>query len=140
VHGSTLEPIELFAAAHAFFPHDSVRMREFRERVAPLIGAGSRLRMQFSLEDVGGSAGEGDYRVILCNGLLGGPMLHEAGELKGAVAALAARLAPGGILLAADRFHAGWRLKVPREELVDLLRASGLQPLQVPEGIAGEKR
>jgi chemotaxis methyl-accepting protein methylase len=139
VHGSTLEHVELFAAAHGFFPHDPGRMREFRERVAPLLGSGSPLRIRFGLEDVGGSAAQGGYQVILCNGLLGGPMLHEAGELRGAVAALAARLAPGGVLLAADRFHAGWRLKVPSEGLVALMRASGLQPLQVPEGIAGQK-
>jgi hypothetical protein len=51
------------------------------------------------------------------------------------VGALAARLAPGGVLLAADRFHAGWRLRVPAAALSALMREHGLAPLEVPEGI-----
>ena len=139
VHGSTLEPIELFAAAHAFFPHDPDRARDYRGRVAPLLEKADAVGMEFYLDEVGTvRKGEG-YHLILCNGLLGGPLLHEPGELSRAVGALASRLLPGGVLLAADRFHAGWRLRVPAEKLRALMRAHGLVPLEVPEGVAGRR-
>jgi hypothetical protein len=139
VHGSTLEHFELFAAAHAWFPHDLERSREYRGRIAPLFAEGSPVRLEFYLDEVGELTRETRYQVILCNGLLGGPLLHEVEELERAVAALAARLEPGGVLLAADRFHAGWRLKVPAEKLRALMRAQGLVTVEVPEGVAGEK-
>jgi chemotaxis methyl-accepting protein methylase len=145
VHGSTLEPIELFAAAHLFFPHDPDREREYRARVAPLLkasgsgkaaqGTAEAAAMEFYLDEVGSEASRESYQLILCNGLLGGPLLHEPGALSRAVGALAARLAPGGVLLAADRFHAGWRLRVPAAALSALMREHGLAPLQVPEGV-----
>jgi SAM-dependent methyltransferase len=138
VHGSTLEPIELFAGAHAFFPHDLDRARDYRGRVAPLMAQNDAPAMEFYLDEVG-SAGGKRYHVILCNGLLGGPLLHEPEELACSVAALAFRLLPGGVLLAADRFHAGWRLRVPAEKLRHLMRKQGLEPLEVPEGVAGRK-
>jgi SAM-dependent methyltransferase len=142
VHGSTLEPIELFAGAHAFFPHDPDRERDYRGRVAPLMARSDAPAMEFYLDEVGSAAGGERYHVILCNGLLGGPLLHEPGELARSVAALASRLLPGGVLLAADRFHAGWRLRVPAERLRHLMREQGLEPLEpleVPEGVAGRK-
>ena len=40
-------------------------------------------------------------------------------------------------LEAADRFHAGWRQRVPASALDALLRAHGLVPLTVPEGVGG---
>lgn len=139
VHGSTLEPIELFAAAQLFFPHDLDREREYRARVAPLLMKRDPMPMEFYLDEVGAVQRKDQYHLILCNGLLGGPMMHEAGELSGAIKALASRLAPGGVLLAADRFHAGWRLRVPAEKLSAMMQEHGLTPLQVPEGIAGQK-
>ena len=139
VHGSTLEPIELFAAAHAYFPHDPDRTRDYRGRVAPLLGKGDAADMEFYLDEVGTDTGRKDYGLILCNGLLGGPLLHEPEELARAIGGLASRLAPGGMLLAADRFHAGWRLRVPAGQLRALMQAHGLEPLEVPEGIGGIK-
>jgi len=139
VHGSTLEPIELFAGAHAFFPHDPDRARDYRRRVAPLVTGSNAVAMEFYLDEVGEVRRESDYHLILCNGLLGGPLLHGPAELAGAIGALAARLLPGGVLLAADRFHAGWRLRVPAEKLRALMRAHGLVPLELPEGVGARK-
>ncbi|MBJ6798780.1 chemotaxis protein CheR [Geomonas propionica] len=139
VHGSTLEPIELFAAAHLHFPHDRERQREYRDRVRPLFDGTPRPALQFYLDRVDAAPQGEPYHLVLCNGLLGGPLLHEPAHLAAAFAGLAARLAPGGLLLAADRFHAGWRLRVPRAALVDELRRHGLTPIEVPEGIAGRK-
>ncbi len=140
VHGSTLEEIELYAAAHLYFPHDPQREREYRARTAPLLGAADAPRFEFYLDRVGSAPEREPYHLVLCNGLLGGPLLHDDAELDAAFAGLAARLLPGGVLLAADRFHAGWRLRVPAERLCALMEKHGLIPFQVPEGIAGIKR
>jgi SAM-dependent methyltransferase len=137
VHGSTLEPIELFAAAHAFFPHDGRREHGYRARVAPLFG--KSLELEFYLDEVGSETERERYDLVLCNGLLGGPMLNEPEESAAAVRALASRLAPGGVLLAADRFHAGWRQRVPESSLRAMLRENGLAPLEVSQGVAGSK-
>jgi len=139
VHGSTLEPIELFAAAHAYFPHDPERAAEYRSRVTPLLTGRDAVAMEFYLDEVGAIGGEGNYQLILCNGLLGGPLLHEPAELERAISALASRLAPGGVLLAADRFHAGWHLRVPATKLRSLMWAHGLSPLEIGEGVGGRK-
>ncbi|UFS72242.1 chemotaxis protein CheR [Geomonas sp. RF6] len=136
VHGSTFEPIELFAAAHAFFPHDPQRQSGYRERIAPLLGG--EMEVLFYLDDVG-SEGEGDYDLILCNGLLGGPMLSERKEVAHVLAKLAGRLAKGGVLLAADRFHAGWKKRLPNDGLMELMTGCGLEPLPVPEGVGGRR-
>lgn len=138
LHGSTLEEIELFAAAHLYFPHAPERQRQYRARVAPLLSAEGPT-LEFYLDRVDAAPQREPYDLVLCNGLLGGPLLHEPVHLRAAFAGLAARLAPGGLFLAADRFHAGWRLRVPRKMLVAQMQAHGLTPLDVPEGIAGVK-
>ena len=143
VHGSTIETVELFAAAHAFFPHDRQRQENYRARVAPLISGPDRVAMEFQLDDVMDGPGcDGKverYDLVLCNGLLGGPLLHEPRDLAAALRALASRLAPGGVLLAADRFHAGWRLRTPAAAFRALMGEHGLTPLDVPEGVGGMK-
>ncbi|MBU5638402.1 chemotaxis protein CheR [Geomonas sp. Red69] len=139
VHGSTLEPIELFAAAHMYFPHAAEREREYRGRVGSLLCHPAAPALEFYLDRVDAPLQRAPYDLVLCNGLLGGPLLHDPVELAAAFAGLAARLAPGGLLVAADRFHAGWRQRVPNEELVDRMRACRLTPLEIPEGIAGIK-
>lgn len=140
VTGTTLEPLELFAAAHAFFPHNQNRQDAFRRRVEALCAAGMMAQLRFGLENLTCSeAGAEEYDVILCNGLLGGPFLAEPGKTAAVIRRLAGRLAPGGILLAADRFHGGWRRKMSREMLGEMVRQSGLTPLCPEEGIAGVK-
>jgi len=139
VHGSTLEPIELFAGAHLFFPHDQERERAYRGRVAPLFVRPDAARPEFYLDRVGSAASREPYHLVICNGLLGGPLMHDPDRLAAAFKGLASRLVPGGLLLAADRFHAGWRLRVPVETLYTLMRANGLTPAEVPEGIGGVK-
>lgn len=140
VHGSTLEPIELFAGAHMYFPHAPEREREYRNRAGALLAPGANApALEFYLDRVGAPPQRAPYDLVLCNGLLAGPLLHAPDELASAFAGLTARLAPGGLLLAADRFHAGWRQRVPEEDLITLMRAQGLTPVEVPEGIAGKK-
>jgi trans-aconitate methyltransferase len=49
------------------------------------------------------------YDVIVCNGLIGGPMLYRDAELARFSKRLRELLAPGGIISIADRFHGGHR-------------------------------
>ncbi len=140
VHGSTLEPVELFAAAHGYFPHDPARQAGYRQQLEPLIAKGVTGRQVFFLEDLSkpepGGAG---YDIILCNGLLGGPLLHDRRELTIAVKGLARRLNRGGILLVADHFHGGWKELVPNAMLEEVLIQAGLSKVAMAEGVAGEK-
>jgi chemotaxis methyl-accepting protein methylase len=142
VRGTTLEPLELFAAAHAYFPHDKTRQASFRQRLAPLFAGGTAPEIGFSREDLTTTAppGEEGYDVILCNGLLGGPFIHDRGELLAIAGRLAGRLRTGGILLAANHFHGGWNKEVSNEALRGILARCGLGTAPVAEGVAGVKR
>jgi chemotaxis methyl-accepting protein methylase len=141
VHGSTLEPVELFAAAHGYFPHDAGRQTAYRQRVRSLVAAGASGRLCFRQEDLGrGESGAvGGYDLILCNGLLGGPALHEEEKIARVVKILTGRLRQAGVLQAADRFHDGWKKSVSGKLLGDVFAASGLEQLSVEEGVAGVK-
>jgi chemotaxis methyl-accepting protein methylase len=142
VHGATIEPLELFAAAHGWFPHDPARQAAFRRRIGRLFADARADHIVFSREDLtenGNYEGEG-YDVILCNGLLGGPLLNGREELEGVIGRLYARLRPGGILLTADRFHQGWKRGVPDDLLREMLAGCGLKVLAAGEGIGGVKR
>jgi len=139
VHGSTLEPVELFAAAHCYFPHDAEREREYRRRISPLIVRGITGRLRFVQEDVRQRIA-GSYDVILCNGLLGGPAVHERDGLKETVQALSGRLRLGGILLVANRFHDGWKKRSPKCLLAETMEENGLKALSLADGVVGVKK
>lgn len=141
VHGVTVEPLELFAAAHGWFPHDPARQTEFRRRFDRIISRASGGTIGFFREDLTGnerSAGE-EYDIILCNGLLGGPLLHDRETMKMAVGSLCARLRPSGILLAADCFHGGWKRAMPEDVIRETLAGCGLQLRAAGKGVAGAK-
>lgn len=138
ITGLTLGALELFAAAHAFFPHDRERQHAYRERIAPLMASGIAERMLLRQADLRAAEDVGEeYSAILCNGLLGGPMLHGRESVGMVVEGLVASLEPGGILMAADRFHAGWRKLFPREQLAELFVRCGLRLVDGGEGVAG---
>jgi len=140
VAGSTLEPLELAAAAHGWFPQDKARAFTFREQVRRLLANGGGSMVRFCQEDLCNPwQDHNSYDVIICNGLLGGPLLHGKEMLAGVIALLAQRLKPGGILLAADCFHEGWKQQTPPATLVELLTASGLQSVKAGEGIGAVK-
>jgi chemotaxis methyl-accepting protein methylase len=140
VDGWTIDPLEVWAAAHAAFPHDPRRQAGFRKWVAPVFARGGQRHIVFRAVDLLAGAGSGEgFDLILCNGLLGGPIIHHREELKRVAENLARLLRPGGLLLAADRFHGGWKKQVPRESLGDLLKGCGLAVREAGEGIAGLK-
>jgi SAM-dependent methyltransferase len=140
VHGSTIEPLELFAAAHNYFPHNQRKEQAYRGITAPLFTRGRCDRILFYQEDITRPAlksGEG-YDLILCNGLLGGPFVHTPRNLATTAAALAGKLNPGGVLLAADSFHSGWKKIVPPSMLRGILRECGLRVDDIAEGLVAE--
>jgi SAM-dependent methyltransferase len=147
VEGWTLEPLEVWAATHRCFPHDRTREARFRDTTAAIFQQGYGRCLSFCCRDiltpvVAEKEIAGDARrfdLILCNGLLGGPIIHEKSDLERAVAHLASLLSPGGILLAADSFHAGWKLKCPQSVLRASFETAGLLPVEVGEGIGGIK-
>jgi len=68
IHGSTLEPLELVAAAHGSFPHDPLRAAAFQDRVQPLLAGGAGGVIHFFCEDICNPvASTLRYDVILCN-------------------------------------------------------------------------
>ncbi|MBI5484575.1 MAG: hypothetical protein HY888_08960 [Deltaproteobacteria bacterium] len=79
------------------------------------------------------------FDLILCNGLLGGPIINEPAKLEQVVSNLAGLLAPGGLLLAADSFHGGWKSNLRDTGLKALFVRMGLKDIDVGEGIGGLK-
>jgi hypothetical protein len=78
---------------------------------------------------------EKSYDAIICNGLLGGPLLHRKEPLVRVIGLLAQKVRPGGILLAADCFHQGWKQLMPPALINEMLTASGLQTVYTGEGL-----
>lgn len=138
VEGWTLEPLEVWSAAHARFPHDPARERRFRAAVASLFAGGGRPNMRFRARDLEVSqAREGGFDLVVCNGLLGGPLVNQPSRIAAIVRNLALLLRPRGLLLAADHFHGGWKKSIPDEAIGELFRSWGLEVFSVGEGIGG---
>jgi len=137
IHGSSLEPLEIFTAAHGSFPHDPERQKRFRTFVEPHFASHAVDNMLFFRDDIM-TEDEKAYDIILCNGLLGGPFLHGPEMMERSVAALAKRLKPGGIILATDRFHGGWKKENPPTRIVEFMRRVGLAVHHGEYGIAAE--
>jgi len=140
IRGSSLDLLELFASAHAVFPHDPCREQEYRSRIRPVVEAGFADQMSFVPEDLAVPCGSPErYDLILCNGLLGGPLLHEPERMERVMEGLVRRLRPGGVILAADRFHEGWLKMTSKGAREALLARCGVRILESGEGIGGVK-
>ncbi len=150
IEGWTLEPLEVWAASHLRFPHDRQREALFRRETAWLFESGYQACIRFKSADLTKNLGlplwqrgiEGDFTrfdLILCNGLLGGPIINEPAKLEQVVSNLAGLLAPGGLLLAADSFHGGWKSSCRDAGLKELFLRIGLKGVDVGEGIGGLK-
>ena len=144
VEGWSLDPLEIWAAAHASFPHDPSRQHDFRASVVALFNAGAQLGMVFramDLEEIhtcnAAPIGKTGFDLIICNGLLGGPIINTPFRLRNIVRNLSALLRPHGLLLAADHFHGGWKKIIPGEALGELFRSCGLRVIAAGEGLGG---
>lgn len=149
IDGWTLEPLEVWAATHNCLPHDPKREEVLKYATSSLLQRGYGRSISFSCRDVmapdltarfAREEGKTDlFDLIICNGLLGGPIIHAEEPLDRAVTNLARLLAPGGILLAADNFHGGWKQKCPQWKLRALFETGGLKHVEISEGIGGLK-
>jgi len=140
IEGWTIEPLEVWTAQNQLLPHDPERERIYQHRVQPLLEQGCGERISFRAVDLlEGSINSERFDLILCNGLLGGPIIHQPHQLRQVIALLARRLLSGGVLVVADRFHNGWKKQVPQNVIVGLLHDAGLEVEQAGEGLAGVK-
>ena len=145
IDGWTLEPLEVWSATHRRFPYDRNREGLLKAATSNLVKQGYGARINFRCRDIVrlSSPEKADnrrgYDLILCNGLLGGPIIHGIGQLDRVVGNLSQLLAPGGILLAADSFHGGWKQKYPQAGLRASFEASLLKTFEAGEGIGGLK-
>ena len=150
IEGWTLEPLEVWSAAHQRFPYDQQREATFRMETSRLFDSGYQNSISFRCADLaelpqsllcqGGIEGNfGQFDLILCNGLLGGPIINATEHLERVVSNLASILAPGGILLAADSFHGGWKSKCRNVDLQALFTQKGLKSVDAGEGVGGLK-
>jgi len=141
VEGWTIDPLEVWAAAHCAFPHDPPRQEAFRRWSAPVFASGAERSLVFRQVDLLAMPRDRQrFDLILCNGLLGGPIINKREEIRRIVDDLAALLMPGGVVLAADSFHGGWKQKCPHREVQALFASAGLVPFEAGEGIGGLKR
>ena len=143
IEGWTVEPLEVWAAANLRLPNNKHREELLRTTTIALLQHGYGNCVNFSCRDLLASnrLTEGTilFDLILCNGLLGGPIIHEKEQLDLAVQNLVHVLAPGGILLAADNFHGGWKQQCPQSDLRALLGKYGLKYVDTTDGIGGLK-
>jgi len=140
IEGWTLEPLEVWAAEQQSLPHDPERGKSYQQRVQPLLKQGWGNRVSFKAVDLLGEVTSSKaFDLILCNGLLGGPIINQQAELRQVAALLVGLLAPGGVFMIANRFHEGWKRRMPEELLGKLLNEAGLQAHQAGEGLAGIK-
>lgn len=141
IEGWTLDPLEIYAATGQCLPHDLPRQQSYRQQVAPLREAGWASRISFTAVDLLAPyplpLAPDSCDLILCNGLLGGPIIHQPKQLSAVITGLSGLLKPGGCLAAADRFHEGWKKQTPKELLEGLFETSGLCVVNAGEGIAG---
>jgi len=138
--GWTIEPLEVWAAAHCRFPHDKRREIRFREELSGFSLREDYSHIRFCCIDVTSPPPAERFELILCNGLLGGPIIHHRKEVERVVANLATLLEPGGVLLAADKFHGGWKQNCPQSELQAVFEYLGLERIDAGEGVGGLKR
>jgi len=139
IEGWTIEPMEIWAAGHCSLPHDRGREAIFREKTCGLFEQGFHTRIRFRSVDLLAPPQTEQFDLILCNGLLGGPIINSAEKMGRVAANLAHLLAPGGILLAANHFHGGWQQKCPQENLRELFEENGLKTFVAGEGIGAQK-
>jgi 2-polyprenyl-3-methyl-5-hydroxy-6-metoxy-1,4-benzoquinol methylase len=76
------------------------------------------------------------YDAVVCNGLIGGPLLNDKAMVREVIRGLAERVNRGGMFLAADRFHAGWRKSVPIGLIRAEVESAGFSIVDVGEGVA----
>jgi len=141
LEGWTLEPLEVWAAQTQCLPHDQQREKSYQQRVQPLLEQGWGDRISFrALDLLAEQVESASFGLILCNGLLGGPIINQYSQLQQVLKQLAGFLTQGGVLLVADHFHAGWKKQLPEAVLATLMEEAGLSIQQAGAGLVGVRR
>lgn len=138
IEGWTLDPLECWSAAHSKFPNDGRKSDDYQENLRSVISNYGETSLIFRQRDLLERQGRTThFDLIICNGLLGGPIIHEKKLLSSVADRLVELLAPGGVLLVADNFHGGWKKKCPQNELRALFK--NLDCFNLGEGIGCRK-
>jgi len=141
LEGWTLEPLEVWSAQTQRLPHEPQREKNYQQQVQALLEQGWEERISFKAVDLLAEQIESaPFDLILCNGLLGGPIINQPSQLRQVLKQLAGLLSRGGVLLVADHFHDGWKKQVPEAVLVKVMEEAGLSIQQAGEGLAGVRR
>ncbi|MDD2364592.1 MAG: hypothetical protein PHN84_00365 [Desulfuromonadaceae bacterium] len=139
VEGWTIEPLEVWTAKHRFFLSGEGTGKILSTDTSGGFERELRTKINFTAVDLAVIDSDKRFDLIICNGLLGGPILHEPDAIRNVVNNLVNMLKSGGILLAADHFHGGWKQHCPQENLRAVFKSIGLHPLETGEGIGGLK-
>jgi SAM-dependent methyltransferase len=140
IEGWTLEPLETWAAAYNRFPHDPAHEAVFRKNNVDCFEQKLTTAIRFCYANILDVPKSEHFDLILCNGLLGGPIINDVRDVETVVRNLSGLLTPGGLLLAADHFHGGWKQKCPQQKLRALCELNGLTVIETAEGIAALMR
>jgi SAM-dependent methyltransferase len=139
IDGWTVEPLEVWSATYRRFPHNLQRELSLQQIACNLSRNRYDRCISFSCRDILQSSATAQFDLVLCNGLLGGPIIHSPAKLDLAVGKLSQLLLPGGMLLVADSFHGGWKQQCPQTGLQALFEKYGLKYSAAGEGICGLK-
>ncbi|MBT1073236.1 class I SAM-dependent methyltransferase [Pelotalea chapellei] len=138
VEGWTMDPLEVWCAAHSCFPHDARRQAGFRAATGQLFSGGGHKCLTFLQADLLNAPVTERFDLIVCNGLLGGPIISDVSQVEMIAQNLTALLQPGGLLLVADHFHAGWKKRLPTAVIAGRFAECGLRVREAGEGLAAE--
>lgn len=136
IEGWTLEPLEVWSASKRCFPHDPNYEKLFNNEISDI---GEMANINFSSIDLTIPSFAKPFDLIICNGLLGGPIIHQQYMIEKAVANLTCLLRIGGILLIANHFHGGWKQHCPQHMLQAVLKNNNLCLIETGEGVGGLK-
>lgn len=139
VEGWTIEPLEVWCARECRFPGNINRETDFRERSSWLFENGYQKSINFYCSDLIYPTSKKKFDLIVCNGLLGGPIINRPQQVEIVVKHLADMLRHGGLLLAADHFHGGWKQHCPQQSLQAVFESNGLSKVESGEGVGGLK-
>ena len=140
IEGWTVEPLEAWAAAYRCFPHDLTRQAAYRQATEAVCSRGWHSVLSFLQADLLNPPASEEFDLIICNGLLGGPIIHEIAQMRTIVQNLSGLLRPGGLLLVGDHFHGGWKKRVPTVLMGELFGECGLRVKEAGEGLAVSKK
>lgn len=135
IEGWTLEPLETLAAEQQYLPHLPERSRDYQKRVEPLLQDGWKRALQFKKMDLLSPDAQGTrFDLIICNGLLGGPIINNIKDLQQVIGNFSGIIASDGIVLVADRFHKGWKKQVTDQLLARLFADHNLMVVLTAAG------